>query len=77
MKLGQEKIDKIEEITLTDYGIVDGTLSIDDVESIIDDLLTKIDGLKGEIRDLKNKGYIDEPDYDEIGKDIRFGMYEQ
>ncbi|HBF68730.1 MAG TPA: hypothetical protein DDW20_05390 [Firmicutes bacterium] len=77
MKLGQEKIDKIEEITLTDYGIVDGTLSIENVESIIDDLLTKIDGLKGEIRDLKNKEYIDEPDYDEIGKDIRFGMYEQ
>lgn len=77
MKLGQKKIDKIEEITLTDYGIVDGTLSIENVESIIDDLLTKIDGLKGEIRDLKNKEYIDEPDYDEIGKDIRFGMYEQ
>ena len=43
MKLDQEKIDKVEKITL---------------------------------RNLENKEYINEIDYDEIGKDIRFGIYD-
>ncbi len=76
MTLEQEKIDKIEEITLTDYESVDGFVSIESVEEMIDNLLTEIDSLKEILRDLKNKEYIDGPDYDEIGKDIRFGMYD-
>lgn len=74
MKLGQEKIDKIEEITLTDYESVDGFVSIESAECIIDDLLTEISSLK---KALKRKKIVCEPDYDEIVKDIRFGMYEQ
>lgn len=74
MKLGQEKIDEIEKITLTDYESVDGFVSIESAECIIDDLLTEISSLK---KALKRKKTIYEPDYDEIGKDIRFGMYEQ
>ena len=71
MKLGQEKIDKIEEITLTDYESVDGFVSIESAECIIDDLLTEISSLK---KALKRKKIVCEPDYAEIGKDIRFGM---
>ncbi len=74
MKLGQEKIDEIEKITLTDYESVDGFVSIESAECIIDDLLTEISSLK---KALKRKKIVCEPDYDEIGKDIRFGMYEQ
>lgn len=46
MKLGQEKIDKIEEITLTDYESVDGVISIENIECIIDDLLCEIEKLE-------------------------------
>ena len=76
MKLGQEKIDKIEEITLTDYESADGFVSIESAECIIDNLLTEIDSLKEKFRNLENKEYINEIDYDEIGKDIRFGIYD-
>lgn len=76
MKLDQEKIDKIEEITLNDYKSVNGFITVENVEEMIDNLLTEIDSLKEILRDLKNKEYIDGPDYDEIGKDIRFGMYD-
>lgn len=76
MKLEQEKIDKIEEITLTDYESVDGFVSIESAEEMIDNLLTEIDSLKEKFRDFENKEYINEIDYDEIGKDIRFGMYD-
>lgn len=46
MKLGQEKIDKIEEITLTNYESVDGVIPIANIECIIDDLLCEIESLK-------------------------------
>lgn len=73
MKLDQEKIDKIEEITLTNYESVDGVIPIESVESIIDDLLTEISSLK---ESLKRKKIVCEPDYDEIGKDISLGVYD-
>ena len=44
--LGQERIEKIKEITLTDYEDVDGTVSIEDVDCIIDDLIYKIEYLQ-------------------------------
>lgn len=53
MKLDQEKIDKIEEITLTDYESVDGFVSIESAECIIDDLLTEISSLKKHLKGRK------------------------
>ena len=73
MKLDQKKIDKIEEITLTNYESVDGVIPIESVESIIDNLLIEISILK---ESLKRKKIVCEPDYDEIGKDISLGMYD-
>lgn len=76
MKLDQEKIDKVEKITLNDYKSVNGFITVENVEEMIDNLLTEIDSLKEKIRNLENKEYINEIDYDEIGKDIRFGIYD-
>lgn len=76
MKLDQEKIDKVEKITLNDYKSVNGFITVENVEEMIDNLLTEIDSLKEKFRDLENKEYINEVDYDEIGKDIRFGIYD-
>lgn len=76
MKLDQEKIDKVEKITLNDYKSVNGFITVENVEEMIDNLLTEIDSLKEKFRDLENKEYINEIDYDEIGKDIRFGIYD-
>ncbi len=76
MKLDQEKIDKVEKITLNDYKSVNGFITVENVEEMIDNLLTEIDSLKEEFRNLENKEYINEIDYDEIGKDIRFGIYD-
>lgn len=47
MDLGQELINKIEEITITDYEAVNGRVSLDVVKGIIEDLLTEIDRLEG------------------------------
>lgn len=46
MDLGQELINKIEEITITDYESVNGRVSLDTVKVIIEDLLTEIDRLE-------------------------------
>lgn len=51
MKLGQEKIDKIEEITLTNYESVDGVISIQNIECIIDDLLCEIENLREKLEE--------------------------
>lgn len=76
MKLDQEKIDKVEKITLNDYKSVNGFITVENVEEMIDNLLTEIDSLKEKFKNLENKEYINEIDYDEIGKDIRFGIYD-
>lgn len=76
MKLDQEKIDKVKKITLNDYKSVNGFITVENVEEMIDNLLTEIDSLKEKFRNLENKEYINEIDYDEIGKDIRFGIYD-
>ena len=73
MKLDQEKIDKIEEITLNDYKDVDGFITVENVEEMIDNLLTEIDSLK---EMLEKKEIVCELDYDEIGKDIKLGIYD-
>lgn len=73
MKLGQEKIDKIEEITMTDYCTRNGYVSIAEIEIMIDDLISEVKHLREQLENSKEIS-INEPDYDEIGKDIRFGM---
>lgn len=77
LELSDEIIKKIENITNTDYEVKGNLIPAENVEVMIQDLLTEIDGLQEKIDDLESKKYIDEPDYDEIGKDIRFGLYEQ
>ena len=56
--LGQERIEKIKEITLTDYEDVDGTVSIEDVDCIIDDLIYEIEYLQGKLGE-KNEELIE------------------
>ncbi len=56
--LGQERIEKIKEITLTDYEDVDGTVSIEDVDCIIDDLIYKIEYLQEKLSE-KNEELIE------------------
>ena len=56
--LGQERIEKIKEITLTDYEDVDGTVSIEDVDCIIDDLIYEIEYLQGKLSE-KNEELIE------------------
>lgn len=56
--LGQERIEKIKEITLTDYEDVDGTVSIEDVDCIIDDLIYKIEYLQKKLSE-KNEELIE------------------
>lgn len=55
MKLDQEKIDEIEKITLTDYESVDGFVSIESAECIIDDLLCEIESLNEKLEELRNE----------------------
>ena len=51
MKLEQKLIDKIEEITLTDYQFKDG--ETDNGDLIIDDLVMAYDNLLEEFNDFK------------------------
>lgn len=73
MKLDQEKIDKVEKITLNDYKSVNGFITVENAEEMIDNLLTEIDSLK---EMLEKKEIVCELDYDEIGKDIKLGIYD-
>lgn len=53
MKLEQELIDKIEEITLTDYDIVDCKVTLDKCIDIIEDLIIEYEHLLDEYNDYK------------------------
>ena len=78
LELSDEIIKKIEKITNTDYEVKGNLIPAENVEAMIKDLLTEIDGLQEKLEDiLENTKMTYEPDYEEIGKDIRFGMYEQ
>lgn len=68
--LSQKVIDKVESVTNTNYESVNGKIPIENITCMIEDLLIIIDGL----REKNEEEY--EPDYDEIGKDIRMGIYE-
>lgn len=76
MILSEEKIKEIEEITMTDYCTRNGYASIAEIEIMIDDLISEVKHLREQLENSKEIS-INEPDYDEIGKDIRFGLYEQ
>lgn len=53
MKLEQKLIDKIEEITLTDYDIIDCKVTLDKCLSIIEDLIIEYENLLDEYNDYK------------------------
>lgn len=76
MILSEEKIKEIEEITMADYCTRNGYASIVEIEIMIDDLISEVKHLREQLKNSKEIS-INEPDYDEIGKDIRFGLYEQ
>lgn len=76
MILSEEKIKEIEEITMADYCTRNGYASIVEIEIMIDDLIREVKHLREQLKNSKEIS-INEPDYDEIGKDIRFGLYEQ
>lgn len=54
IKLTDEKIKEIEELTSTDYEFVDNVLPLESVEPLIDDLLTEIHKLQSKVKDLEN-----------------------
>jgi hypothetical protein len=77
LELSDEIIKKIEKITNTDYEVKGNLIPAENVEAMIQDLLTEIDGLQEKLEDiLENTKITYEPDYDEIGKDIRLGIYD-
>ena len=61
---------------MTDYCTRNGYASIVEIEIMIDDLISEVKHLREQLKNSKEIS-INEPDYDEIGKDIRFGLYEQ
>lgn len=76
LELNNEKIKKVENITNTDYEVKGNLVPAENVETMIENLLIEIDCLQEKIDDLENKEYINELDYDEIGKDIKLGIYD-
>lgn len=55
IELSQKTIDRIEEITLTDYEINDCKVLVDNCVNIIEDLITEYDNLLEEYNDYKEK----------------------
>ena len=55
IELNQKTIDRIEEITLTDYEINDCKVLADNCINIIEDLITEYDNLLEEYNDYKEK----------------------
>lgn len=55
IELSQKTIDKIEEITLTDYEINDCKVLVDNCINIIEDLIIEYDNLLEEYNDYKEK----------------------
>lgn len=53
--LGEERIKKIEKITMTDYEEEDGIVPIENIDCIIDDLLNKIEYLEKELKEKTNE----------------------
>lgn len=73
LKLDDEMINKIEKETITDYERKGNFIPIENIKPMLEDLLIIIDELKERNEEEKEKY---EPDYDEIGKDIRMGIYD-
>lgn len=74
MKLSKETIAEIRKITRTNYESKKGYIPLENVESLLDDLIAEVRDLQEQIEKLKNN--TDEQDYDEISKDIRLGIYD-
>lgn len=55
VELNQKTIDRIEEITLTDYEIKDCKVLVDNCINIIEDLIIEYDKLLEEYNDYKEK----------------------
>lgn len=55
IELSQKTIDRIEEITLTDYEIKDCKVLVDNCVNIIEDLIIEYDNLLEEYNDYKEK----------------------
>lgn len=55
IELNQKTIDRIEEITLTDYEIKDCKVLVDNCINIIEDLIIEYDKLLEEYNDYKEK----------------------
>lgn len=70
LKLDDEMISRIEKETIIDYERKGNFIPIENIKPMLEDLLIIID----ELREKNEEEYA--PDYDEIGKDIRLGIYE-
>lgn len=75
MKLSDETMKAIKEITRTNYEINDdGNISLESAESLIEDLIAETIELKEQIKKIMDNP--EEPDYDEVSKDIKLGIYD-
>lgn len=55
LKMEEEKIKEIEEITMTDYEAKLGYIQSDNLVSMIDDLLYELHNLQDKLKDLQNE----------------------
>ncbi len=74
-KIDEEKLKKIEEITLTDYETKLGYLPVENLNDIIDDLMLEIDRLEEKINDMEqdienNYQLKERNEYEEYGLNL-------
>lgn len=54
VEVDKKLLDKIKEITITDYEIEGNKVPVENVEAILDDLLLEIEKLEERVKDLDN-----------------------
>lgn len=70
LELDDEMINRIEKENITDLERKGNFIPIENIKPMLEDLLIVID----ELKEKNEEEYT--PDYDEIGKDIRLGIYD-
>lgn len=64
IEVDEKLIKQVEYYTITNYEVVDGKMPVDNVECIIEDLLSEIHHLEDKNKDLENQLYHPD-DYDD------------
>lgn len=69
IKINEETIKEIEELTITSYEYENGSIPVENVESILDDLLLEIKKLEKRLEELDHEPESGDP-YDLLGLSI-------